>query len=59
MTRLAPCSPCRSNSLGAAYQDAIYGKGIRVHNVTGPKRHHMLRCTVCGEEKEPQEEVKP
>jgi len=35
------------------YQDELYGKGIRVHNITGgsgrlAKSQGGWRCTVCG-----------
>lgn len=30
-------------------QDALYGRGNRLHNVCGPKsRSGQCRCTVCG-----------
>jgi len=47
------CSP-DGNTCGAKFQDAKYGKGMRVHNKAvhkGPKGTSKYRCTVCGREK--------
>lgn len=39
--------PFDTQTKGAAYQDAAYGKGMRVHNL-GKK---TASCTVCGKDK--------
>lgn len=45
---LKPCSPCKDTP-AARYQDATYGKGIRVYNTTLSKGERIsYRCTVCG-----------
>lgn len=51
-TLVLPCS-CKH-----AQQDAMYGKGQRVHNVSkgsinarGQVRGNGVRCTVCGTER--------
>lgn len=38
---------------GADYQDLLYGKGKRVHNVVNKKTgdNVELRCTICGSKK--------
>ncbi len=44
-TVILPCT-CRSD-----YQDQRYGRGMRVHNVSGkhdPNTPPKKRCTVCG-----------
>lgn len=35
------------------YQDAKYGEGKRVHNLTGPAKNPIkgARCTVCNKDK--------
>ena len=33
------------------YQDKQYGKGMRVHNLRGPKHKDEAFCTVCGKMK--------
>ena len=45
------CSP-GGNTRGAEYQDAKYGKDMRVHNkAKGANRTVKYRCTICGREK--------
>lgn len=41
---------CRSDTYrGAAYQDARYGKNMRVHNgYKTPNGTQLWRCTICG-----------
>jgi hypothetical protein len=49
-------------SAGAAFQDGVYGVGVRMHNPTA--KDDTYRCTVCGheqtkgnkKEKEPEKE---
>lgn len=52
---IAPCScsaTASGRTEGAAFQDATYGKGMRVHNFGAiPKTKDAPRskyCTVCG-----------
>ncbi len=33
------------------YQDAVYGKGMRIHNVCKGEKTSGSRCTVCGHKK--------
>jgi hypothetical protein len=40
-------STVKACSCKSDYQDRIYGKGMRLHTVTGKGS----RCTVCGKEK--------
>lgn len=40
------CSPCRPGP-AATFQDATYGKGLRVFTKSG-KASDQYRCTVCG-----------
>ena len=35
----------------SAYQDAVYGSSMRVHNRTKKSEGTVQRCTVCGDEK--------
>jgi hypothetical protein len=35
-----------------AYQDKVYGKGMRVHNGANPKGASYWRCTCCLARKE-------
>ena len=35
----------------SAYQDAMYGSSMRVHNRTKKSEGAVYRCTVCGDEK--------
>jgi len=44
MTKVMQCS-CQSE-----FQDATYGKGMRVFNETGKDGKGGYRCTVCGKE---------
>lgn len=44
MTKVLPCS-CEH-----AYQDATYGKGMRLFNEIGKDQKGGYRCTVCGKE---------
>lgn len=47
------CHPCRTTP-GSAYQDRVYGLGMRVMNQTkqnSPVSDRKYRCTVCGEGK--------
>jgi hypothetical protein len=37
-----PC-PCQS-----AYQDRVYGKGNRLHNLSQGGKKRNVKCTVCG-----------
>ncbi len=46
-TIILPCSPCRPS----AFEDERYGKGLRVHNVMGPKKGRMARCGTCSTER--------
>ena len=42
----------RSCGCSSEYQDAVYGKGMRVHNEgKGKNNDPVYRCTVCGAEK--------
>lgn len=48
------CFRCRDvNSSAARYQDAAYGKGIRVHNATNKRMgdKKVYRCTICENER--------
>lgn len=46
--------PWMNRTAGAAFQDALYGKGIRLHNI-GSKgnagKDITATCTVCGQRK--------
>jgi len=33
------------------YQDKKYGVGMRVHNECAEKNGRVMRCTVCGQER--------
>ena len=44
MTKIMQCS-CQSE-----FQDATYGKGMRVFNEIGKDGKGGYRCTVCGKE---------
>lgn len=35
----------------SAYQDAMYGSSMRVHNRTKKSEGAAYRCTMCGDEK--------
>jgi hypothetical protein len=43
------CTSFLGNGTGAAFQDATYGKGHRVHSATAKEK--VWRCTVCENEK--------
>lgn len=43
------CVNLLGNKAGAAYQDATYGPGMRVHNPVGNKEK-TFRCTICNHE---------
>lgn len=40
-TMILPCT-CKDE-----YQDSVYGKGRRVHNVGGKGKEKLAYCTVC------------
>ena len=40
--------PWMTQTAGAAYQDAKYGKGLRLHNIGGKGQTKTATCTVCG-----------
>lgn len=49
MTVVKECPSCKE-TIAAKQQDAMYGKGIRVHNQTATKSGSpQYRCTVCGQ----------
>jgi len=44
--------PFNTKENGAKYQDATYGKGMRLHTVTDkPSGKKVATCTVCGKVK--------
>jgi hypothetical protein len=49
MAEIKLCHPCK-DTIAAKQQDAMYGKGLRVHNQTATKQGQspQYRCTVCG-----------
>ena len=48
------CNTCHDyRSTAAAYQNAKYGAGNRVHNPLGKNKKGTNRCTVCGHEAGP------
>lgn len=50
MTTIKQCS-CKEGP-AAEFQDKIYGKGNRVHNIGGSaKGREIYICTVCGNKK--------
>lgn len=41
----------RSCSCESAYQDRVYGKGRRVHNLSQGGKNNKSTCTACGAKK--------
>jgi hypothetical protein len=46
------CTKCADKRCaGAAFQDAAYGPGQRVHNETDKSNPRVYRCTICESER--------
>jgi hypothetical protein len=46
------CTGNKDGKEGAAFQDAAYGKGVRIatESVSGDGKRTVYRCTVCSKE---------